>query len=221
MSRQIIVGFHGLGAPPDWIDADEKPYWAPIETFAWIVERTADRPDVAYTFDDGNVSDLTAAVPILERFGRTAAFFILTGRLHKPGYLSPGQVRELIARGMSVGLHGRDHLDWRAADEETLQAETVQARADLAEVCGRPIDTVAIPFGAYDKRVMHHLKACGFSAIMTTDTGAADDSAQVRNRTSIRGDMSEDVIQAIVDGRWSAARTARRLVSTFARRHLV
>jgi peptidoglycan/xylan/chitin deacetylase (PgdA/CDA1 family) len=221
MTRQVVLAFHGLGEPPDRIEADERPYWIPVALFEDIVARTAARPDVRYTFDDGNLSDLEQGAPILRRFGRSGDFFVLTGRLEQPGYLSPDDVRRLIGMGMTIGLHGRDHLDWRRIGPAQLIEETVTARNVLAEVCGRPIEAVSIPFGAYNRRVLSHLRDCGYATILTVDGGIADDGEQVRNRTSIRSDMDAATLAATLAGQASPWAQLRRMASTFARRRLI
>ncbi|MDB5454162.1 MAG: polysaccharide deacetylase [Caulobacteraceae bacterium] len=221
MSRRIIITFHGLGEPPDWIDAAEKRYWVPVPLFEDIVARTAARPEVEYTFDDGNRSDFDVAAPLLRRHGRVGGFYVLTGRLGHSAYLTPADVRALCEQGMTIGLHGRDHVDWRNLDDRQLAEETIEARNRLAEVAGQPVTAVSIPFGAYNRRVMRHLAACGYQAILTTDGGLADDRSRVRNRTSIRSDMTTAEIDAILAGRASPASSLRRAASTFVRRRLV
>lgn len=221
MTRQIIVNFHGLGTPPDRIEAAERPYWSPVAQFEHILNRTSGRTDVDYTFDDGNKTDLEIAAPLLAKHGRTAAFYVLTGRLDDADYLSASDIKTLMALGMRIGLHGRDHIDWRRADDAQWRDETITAREQVAALCGRPVDAVSIPFGAYNRSVMSRLKSAGFNLILTTDEGPCDDRQQVRNRTSIRSDMDHDDIDAILAGRCSPKVALRRALSTFARRHLV
>jgi peptidoglycan/xylan/chitin deacetylase (PgdA/CDA1 family) len=221
VSRQIILTFHGLGPPPPRIDADEAPYWVPQATFEDIVVRTAGRPEVVFTFDDGNLTDLEVAAPVLTRHGRSGDFFVLTGRVGDAGYLSAAGVQALQAMGMGIGLHGKAHVDWRALNADQLNEETVLAREVLAKICGKPIESVSMPYGAYNRRVVSHLRACGYTTILTTDGGVTDDRDQVRNRTSIRSDMDADAITAILAGRSSTLAQLRRLVSTFARRNLI
>lgn len=217
----VGINFHGVGVPHVGVPAHEVPYWLGEARFAevvgWIAAAQVQGRDVRVTFDDGNVSDLERAAPVLARHGVRATFFVLTGRLDDPRYLSRGQVRQLQALGHGIGLHGRDHLDWRGLDEAALAAETVGARAVLAEVAGVAIDEVAVPFGAYDRRVMARLKAAGFAAIHTSDGGPARDGALVRPRTSVRSDMDDAAVHAILAGRPSAARRLRRALSMWRR----
>ena len=220
MSRQIILTFHGLGSPPPHIDADENPYWVSQATFEDIVARTAGRPEVVFTFDDGNLTDLEIAAPVLKRHGRSGEFFVLTGRMGLAGYLSAQDVQALQSMGMDIGLHGKDHVNWRSLNADQLYEETVLAREELAKICGKPIEKVSIPFGSYNRRVISHLRACGYMKILTTDGGYADDREQVQNRTSIRSDMDSDTIADALSGRSSPLLHLRREISTFSRRNL-
>jgi peptidoglycan/xylan/chitin deacetylase (PgdA/CDA1 family) len=217
----VGINFHGIGEPHAGVPADERPYWLGTARFARVIARIAALRDagrdIRITFDDGNASDLLLAAPVLAQHGLTGAFFVLTGRFDDPHYLSQAQVRELLALGHEIGLHGRDHVDWRTLDDATLDAETQGARDVLAAVAGAPVTSVAIPFGAYDRRVMARLKSAGFSAIHTSDGGQAQGDAQVRPRTSLRSDMDDARIEAILAGADPPVKRLRRTVSMWRR----
>src|SRR5687767_12977702 len=51
------------------------------------------------TFDDGGASALSTIAPALARRGWRGHFFMTTGWLNAPGFLSPDALRELAARG--------------------------------------------------------------------------------------------------------------------------
>jgi peptidoglycan/xylan/chitin deacetylase (PgdA/CDA1 family) len=212
----VILNFHGLGEPPAAVPAAERPYWVCADRFARIVAEVAARrargQDIAITFDDGNRSDLEIAAPRLAEAGLSAAFFVLTGRLEDDRYLSRAQIGQLQRMGMEIGLHGRDHVDWRRLDESGRRAEIPRARAELAELLGGPVRGVAIPFGAYDRRVMSYLKREGFERIHTSDGGRARAGARVQPRVSLRSDSSEAELAALLDGTEPAlGRLTRRL----------
>lgn len=222
--RCFILNFHGIGTPHDGIDASERPYWVSEDFFARVVDLVGarDNPErVRWTFDDGNRSDLTIGARLLGERGLTADFFLLTGRFDDPRYLSPADARLLVSMGMRIGLHGRDHVDWRRLTPDRLMAETVAARADLAEAAGTAIDRVAIPFGAYNRRVIAHLKRCGFRRIYTSDGGPSRTGDRICSRTSVRDDMMLEQIAALIDGRVPLVSKLRRTVSSTVRRHLL
>lgn len=221
---KMILNFHGIGTPHAGVDASERPYWVSEKQFVDIVamvERRPDAADILWTFDDGNRSDLDIGAPALAERGRSGVFFMLTGRFDDPNYLDQDQTRQLIAMGMAVGLHGRDHVDWRQIDAAQLDAETIDARNILRDVIGQPVDQVAIPFGAYNRKIISHLVKCGFSKINTSDGGPSRSNERILSRTSIRGDMSLERVAELIEDRVPTRRKLRRRASTFVRRHIL
>jgi len=57
------------------------------------------------TFDDRNFSDWIAALPIFERYGVKATFFI-SGAIDEPALAA---ARKLLSRGHAIGAHGLRH----------------------------------------------------------------------------------------------------------------
>jgi peptidoglycan/xylan/chitin deacetylase (PgdA/CDA1 family) len=220
---EIILTFHGVGEPRDEIDAGERPYWVGSDTYRRILDLVDEHPNgrvVTYTFDDGNSTDMPAAEALHAR-GRTGKFYVLTSRIDRPHYLSVADIHHLSELGMEVGLHGRDHVDWSLLDKASLNAETVEARSDLARAAARPVTSVAIPFGRYNRRVIRKLTDAGFDRIYTCDGGWAKRGQQVQNRTSIRADMGLDDVRAILDGYEPGSVRAKRLLKTALKRHVV
>ena len=220
----VILDFHGIGSPHADVDADERRYWVSERRFEEILALVSAHPrsdQIVLTFDDGNASDLAIAAPLLARAGRVGHFFVLTGRLDRPLYLSREDVLALQAFGMHVGLHGRDHVVWAGLDEESLEQETSAARDQLAACLNRPVESVSIPFGRYNARVIRRLKACGFKTIYTSDGGPARSDALVQNRTSVMSDMSNEQILRILDRREPALHKARRSVAGVLKRNFL
>jgi peptidoglycan/xylan/chitin deacetylase (PgdA/CDA1 family) len=218
----VILNFHGLGDPHAGVEPGERPYWLPLEDFARVLDRIAADPDpsrIVLTFDDGNASDLEAAALLAGR-GMAGRFYVLAGRIGHRHYLSAADLRSLVAMGMTVGLHGRAHNRWPTLDDANLVDETVRARSDIALAAGCPIDEVAIPFGAYDRRVFGWLERQDFRRILTSDRGPFDPAARVWNRNTVRADMTAAQIEAILAGRLGWTERVRLAVSQFLRRRV-
>jgi peptidoglycan/xylan/chitin deacetylase (PgdA/CDA1 family) len=67
------------------------------------------RPEVALTFDDGpNPTSTRKVLDVLERHGVHATFFVLGGKTR----LCPDVVREAVAAGHEIGIHGETHDRW-------------------------------------------------------------------------------------------------------------
>ena len=216
MSERIVLNFHGLGDPPADVGEDERPYWLSFNSFDALLDQVDSRGGearFAFTFDDGNASDLEAANR-LQRRGYAARFFVLAGRLEKPGLTTAADLKTLREMGMIVGVHGYDHVDWRTLDDAGLERETVDARRVLEEALGERVNEVAIPFGSYDRRVMHWLKRQDFGHIHTSDRGPLCNAEQrIWHRNSIRNDMGQGELEALLDGRWPLRQRMGRAVT--------
>jgi peptidoglycan/xylan/chitin deacetylase (PgdA/CDA1 family) len=208
MQRELILNFHGIGTPHPAVGPDERRVWMSREKFAALLDhvaavQAAQPMPIAITFDDGNASDADIALEELSRRNLKAAFFVCAGRLDTPQYLSRAAVRDLLDAGMQVGSHGMHHRDWRTLDDATLDEEIGTARLQLEEACGRPVTTVAIPFGAYNRRVLTRVRAEGFACAYTSDRGYARRTAWLKPRNTLRLDSVEDDIS-----RWLTRRAA-------------
>jgi peptidoglycan/xylan/chitin deacetylase (PgdA/CDA1 family) len=171
-AERIVFNFHGIGTPRAILPSDEIPYWCERDLFLRLLDAIANLQDeigepVEITFDDGNRSDLDIAAPALAERNLSAAFFVCAGRLDDPRYLDRAALRTLEDMGMSIGSHGHSHVDLRKSDRATLQQETSESRRSLAEAVRGSVDTFAIPFGSYDRRVLGALGS--YRRIYTSD----------------------------------------------------
>lgn len=175
-ASELVLLYHGIGEPPAHLPADEPPYW--IEPAAFAAQMRA-LPGAArqagveplVTFDDGNLSDLTIAAPLLRELGLRGIFFVCAGRLGKPGYLDAAGLRALHEMGFEIGTHGMDHLPWPRQDDAGLVREIDTARQVLQQALGQPIRRAALPFGAYDRRVLAASRRAGFDTVYSADPG--------------------------------------------------
>lgn len=175
---RLVLTFHGIGEIPAHIAPNERPYWSTESKFAAILDeigpasRSTGLP-IQITFDDGNDSDVRVVLPALEKRCLTADFFVCAGRFGQLGYLNESQLLELRDAGMRIGSHGWDHIDWRRANDASMDRELRGARERLSEVLGHQVDVLSIPFGSYDRRVVWMLRRNGVRAAYTSDGGRA------------------------------------------------
>lgn len=192
-TRKILT-FHGLGMPGSPIDATERPYWIDEPAFAAAIERVAVDPDVEITFDDGNLSDLSIALPRLLEAGLTARFFVLAGRIGRPGYLAAADLAALHRAGMTIGSHGADHVDWRRVSDAELHRELHDARHAIEDALGAAVAEASIPFGAFDARVLGALAAAGYRHVYSSSGGLAGAGAWLVPRNTVRADRPADAV---------------------------
>lgn len=132
---------------------------------------------IVISVDDGYVDDVRTMLPDLEHWHMVATFFVITGRMTEPGFLSADQIRELDQVGMDVGDHTAHHVDLRLLTPAELKAETAGSRHTLEAVLGHPVYVFAYPFGAFNDNVVQAVRAAGFTMAYTTAGGTTESSA--------------------------------------------
>lgn len=129
---------------------------------------------VMISVDDGYVDDVTRILPALQRAHMVGTFFVITGRMTEPGFLTADQIRELDRAGMDVGDHTAHHVDLRLLTPSELQTETAGSRQVLERVLGHPVYYFAYPFGAYNHPVIGAVRAAGFTMAYSTAGGTTE-----------------------------------------------
>lgn len=102
---------------------------------------------VVISFDDGDVSNVTVALPLLQERGMVAEFFITSDFIGQPGMLTAQDVRTLAQAGMGVQSHGRSHRFLEDLDYETMHLELRDSKERLESASGMPVTGIAFPGG--------------------------------------------------------------------------
>jgi peptidoglycan/xylan/chitin deacetylase (PgdA/CDA1 family) len=172
-----IANYHAIASGGDEFAVSEAAF---VEQLDWLVSagfhtvslhdlagyREAGTPlpsrTVILTFDDGTEDALTVVLPALQRRGFKATFFITTGFVGKPGYLSWDGVRKLADAGMEIGSHSVHHLRLPDLPEEAVREEMVQSKADLESHLGAPIEIFAYPYNSARRHLRKSLMGAGY-----------------------------------------------------------
>ncbi|HEY7629808.1 MAG TPA: polysaccharide deacetylase family protein [Thermoleophilaceae bacterium] len=183
--RSLNLTFHGIGDPARALDPGEDQVWIGRDRFLAVLDTLGRRSDVRLTFDDGNGSDVTEALPELSRRELRATFFPVAGRLEVPGFLGNDGVLALVDAGMAIGCHGMCHRAWRQLSDGELREELVDAKEMLEALLGRPVTEAACPFGSYDRRVLKALRLAGYTRVYTSDGGTSPSGAWLQARNTV------------------------------------
>jgi peptidoglycan/xylan/chitin deacetylase (PgdA/CDA1 family) len=144
----------------DFVTAGELPLAGPPP------HRTA-----VLTFDDGWSNWLTIAVPLLERLGLRATFFVSPGLWggRQPDVTGPAAqlldedgARALHEAGMELGSHSLSHPDLRGLDDPALARELAESKTAVEAITSKPCTTLAYPYGLFDERVERAAAAAGY-----------------------------------------------------------
>jgi peptidoglycan/xylan/chitin deacetylase (PgdA/CDA1 family) len=220
--QRLVLNIHGIGPKPSHVQPDEAHYWCEdLRVFDRILDMIPDvsarfGTPIEITFDDGNVSDFTFALPALTRRGMVASFFVCAGRIGHASYLDKKAMTEMVAAGMLIGSHGWNHIDWRNADRQTLTRETEDAKRTIEDTIGKQVDSVAIPFGSYDRRVINSLKI--FPVVYTSDGGMAPSRSRFVPRVSYNKDWNDTKLSELASQRERLFATFKRSVASTIKR---
>lgn len=131
------------------------------------------RKPVVLTFDDGYEDNFTNALPILLKYGMTAAVFVIGERIGKtndwerlPGrpvsrLMNAAQIRAWREAGLEVGSHTMSHPHLSNLADEDLTRELSESKTVLESLLGEPVHFLCYPYGDFNTRV--HEKAINVS----------------------------------------------------------
>lgn len=148
------------------------------------------RINILITFDDGYASWNTVCLPVLERYGVTAIFFINSGipelwgneaglqaYLRENLLISPhttlswNDVSELVEAGHAIGGHTVHHPQLSRLPEEVQKDEVMSDKVILEKKLGVSVPLFAYPFGErsdYTEMTKKIVEGAGYSHAFTT-----------------------------------------------------
>lgn len=115
---------------------------------------------VSLTFDDGDADQL-AAVQLLSQYQLHGTFYVISGAVGTPGYLTRAQLRQVAAGGNEIGGHTVSHLDLTMVPGAEAQRQICISRATLTD-WGYRVTSFAYPDGSYTPAVEAIVKECGY-----------------------------------------------------------
>ena len=209
--------FHGIGTIDREREPGESRYWVTEDFFLRILDQVGESPQVRFSFDDGNRSDVAVAFPALRERALSASFFALAGRLDDPASLSSTDLRDLRTAGMAIGSHGWTHTPWRGLNDQEARRELVEARAALVEASDGEIEDAALPLGRYDRQLLGRLGQFGYRNVYTSDRLPARSSAWLQPRYSVTAIDTVESIRALITHR-PGVRDVRNLLAKTVKR---
>lgn len=148
------------------------------------------RRPVAITFDDGFGGTLDHAVPVLERLGFTATFYLVSDLVGgtatwlraERGLELPlfdwSAARSLVAAGFEIGSHTASHAHLKSLADEQCRSELEGSKGHIADEIGRDVPHLAYPFGEQDERVRRLAAAAGYESAVTVRIGRSSPADQ-------------------------------------------
>jgi peptidoglycan/xylan/chitin deacetylase (PgdA/CDA1 family) len=179
--------------------------YTPIGLDALVASRTdgAGLPEkpIVITFDDGFASCVEHAVPVLQRHGFTAVFFLVAGLMggcsewlrRERGLAIPmmswSTARVLLEAGFTFGAHTVSHPRLATLSDRATRHELRASRAAIEDRLATRVSHLAYPFGSYDERVREITRELGFRSACSVRIGLsrADDDLFALHRVPVSG----------------------------------
>lgn len=145
---------------------------------------------IAITFDDGFVSNLVAAVPVMTEFGARAINYLVADRIGKDSdwetaeggearpLMDDAQIRDWLAAGNWIGAHTRTHPRLSKIPRDRAREEIASSKKILEDRFHLPIEHFAYPYGDYDDAILEMVREAGFKTACTMDRGVNGRTAE-------------------------------------------
>ncbi len=170
----------------------------------------ADGKHVVITFDDGDLSNRTVSLEMLQSRAMCAEYFITTDWIGTRDYMSAAQLVELDDAGMSVQSHAKSHRFLNDLDDrEEIREELAVSKQVLEQILGRQVTGLALPGGRGDRRVLRVAREVGYHHVCNSELGlnpAGCDPFTLRRIPVTRNTSLEQFRRLVTGDRWEMGR---------------
>ncbi len=123
---------------------------------------------VAFTFDDGLMSQYNTAVPILRRYNIPACFYITTAYKGEI-FMQSKELHHIVEWGFDMGSHSQTHTRFTRLNLKDIVNEVAESKEYLEQITGKEIDKLSLPFGSYNNQILEVIFQQGITSVYTTE----------------------------------------------------
>lgn len=150
------------------------------------------KKSIILTFDDGYKDNYLYAFPILKEHNFTATIFLVSGyiggtnewdKASQEGsieLLSPEEIKEMAAYGISFGAHTVTHPHLPQLNEKEAFREIVKSKEEIERILGQEVISFCYPYGEFDDNIKRMVRDAGYKCACACDTKQTDDFYELR-----------------------------------------
>ena len=127
------------------------------------------RPLVSLTFDDGWQSAYTNGLPVLNKYGYKATYYINPSAIETSDFMNATELSSLYKSGEEIAAHGYAHDDMTSINDDALNYQLKEGR-DYLRQAGFNVNDFATPYGYSDPEVQWYARQY-FQTLRSTETG--------------------------------------------------
>jgi peptidoglycan/xylan/chitin deacetylase (PgdA/CDA1 family) len=161
---------------------------------------------VILTFDDGYEDNYQNAFPLLQKYGLTGHFFIISDFVNsgRPGYMTWGQIEEMAAAGQRFGSHSRNHPNLSGKPVDYLVWQALGGLEAIQEHLGYHPRWISYPSGKYDRQVLAVYKSANYWGGLAADQGATHSLNDIfrLSRVRVRGSYTAQELATFLEMDW-------------------
>lgn len=149
---------------------------------------------ILITFDDGFKNNYENAYPVLKEYGFKATIFVITAMVDEVDlYLITDQIKELSKNNIDIGSHTVNHENLSSTSKENTKKTLRDSKEFLEKIIGKPVNSIAYPFGVYDVGTIDSVKESGYTIGFTTDMGWAKGKTDEYNVKRVYVNATKDM----------------------------
>ena len=140
---------------------------------SWRGVRTLPPKPIVLSFDDGYLSQVTSALPVLKARRWPGVLNLEIANLKPVWGIRPPGVRKLIRAGWEIDAHTLTHPDLTSVGAAQLRGEVAGSREAIRKAFHVPVNFFCYPAGRYNDAVIAAVQAAGYLGATTTNYGLA------------------------------------------------
>lgn len=166
---------------------------AVIGTAIYLNYAESPKPMVAITFDDGFLSVLEVALPMMSERNMIGTNFVTTGFINHPNYITEYMLSDFVEAEWEIGAHTVSHSALNELNDDDIFWELNSPIRELAMLSGQEILAFASPYGEFDNNVIDQVSQQYFSHVNSWSDQRGITTIEKFDRFNIhRQDINED-----------------------------